>query len=387
MPFTIQPLKSAQPGVDFGVSISDLDLENMTDADFKQLEEAVYTHQVVVVHNQGHVQPETQYKLTKAFEPEVDTYGHGAQHRAEQSVIARDLSPLPAVPQVQLLGHGVVRNHYGIEERKLTHPSHRVFHKTPLTPEEEAQDKTRFYRWHMDAALYKLNPPKVTTLFGIKNPEPRRQTLQYDDGSGDTLDVQLGTTAFISGQRAFEILPPEMKELAFRTKVKYAAHPYLWISKARARSTGLGMVSEGKELKPEELPPIDESAIKIYPMLWKNPVTKKIHLQVHPAAVEDLIIDGKPMGDLEKVRDLLYKFQRPAISPENVYTHEWQDGDFVLFHNRGVLHSVVGSLKDTDTRIFHQCNLASAEDPIPVTEEDFAPYRTDADVSATAIKV
>jgi hypothetical protein len=58
-----------------------------------------------------------------------------------------------------------------------------------------------------------------------------------------------------------------MKDLAFRTKVKYAAHPYLWISKARARSTGLGMVSEGKELTPEELPPIDENAIKIYPMV------------------------------------------------------------------------------------------------------------------------
>lgn len=61
-----------------------------------------------------------------------------------------------------------------------------------------------------------------------------------------------------------------MKDLAFRTKVKYAAHPYLWISKARARSTGLGMVSEGKELTPEELPPIDENAIKIYPMVRKE---------------------------------------------------------------------------------------------------------------------
>lgn len=113
-------------------------------------------------------------------------------------------------------------------------------------------------------------------------------------------------------------------------------------------------------------------------------MTKKIHLQVHPAAVEDLIIDGKSVGDLKKVRDLLYQFQRPSIAPANVYAHEWQDGDFVLFHNRGVLHSVVGTLKDTDTRIFQQCNMASADDPIPVTEEDFAPYRTE---NFTAIKV
>lgn len=80
------------------------------------------------------------------------------------------------------------------------------------------------------------------------------------------------------------------------------------------------------------------------------------------------------MGDLKRVRELLYKMQRPAINPENVYAHEWKDGDMVIFHNRGVLHSVVGSLKDTDIRIFQQCNMASAAEPIPPTEEDMAPY-------------
>jgi hypothetical protein len=30
MTFTIQPLQSNQPGVDFGVSVSDLDLEKIT---------------------------------------------------------------------------------------------------------------------------------------------------------------------------------------------------------------------------------------------------------------------------------------------------------------------------------------------------------------------
>ncbi|KAI9487157.1 MAG: hypothetical protein EXX96DRAFT_614952 [Benjaminiella poitrasii] len=378
MTFTLEPIQPSpkQSGVDFGAIINDLDLEKISPEDFEKLFEAVYTYQVIVVRNQGHIHPKTQYELTKRFDPQnIDIYGHGSMHNASESVISRDISPLPEVPQVQLLGHSIVKNHFGIEEKKLTHPSHTVFHKDCLTKEEMEAGQTRFYRWHMDAALYKLNPPKVTTLFAIKNPEPRREIVRYDDSTGDQLDVQLGTTAFISGQRAFEILPQELKELAFKTKVKYAAHPYLWMSKAKARSTGLGMVSEGKELTKDQLPEINEEHIKIYPMLWKNPVTGKIHLQVHPAAVEDLIIDGKPVGNLNEVRELLYKIQRPAISPENVFAHEWQDGDFVIFHNRGLLHSVVGSLKDTDERVFHQCNIASADDPIPVTEADFAPYR------------
>jgi hypothetical protein len=116
-------------------------------------------------------------------------------HRAAESIIARDISPLPIQPQVQLLGNGVVKNHCGVEEKKLTHPSHTVFHKEILTKEQMDAGYTRFYRWHMDAALYKLNPPKVTTLFGIKNPESRREIVRYDDGSNDEIEVQLGTTA------------------------------------------------------------------------------------------------------------------------------------------------------------------------------------------------
>lgn len=133
--------------------------------------EAVYTYQVIVVRNQGHVTPKTQYELTKRFDPKnIDEYGHGGMHRATESIIARDISPLPIQPQVQLLGNGVVKNHCGVEEKKLTHPSHTVFHKEILTKEQMDAGYTRFYRWHMDAALYRLNPPKVTTLFGIKNP-------------------------------------------------------------------------------------------------------------------------------------------------------------------------------------------------------------------------
>jgi chlorite dismutase len=66
-------------------------------------------------------------------------------------------------------------------------------------------------------------------------------------------------------------LPQDLKELAFKTQVKYAAHPYLWMSKAKARPTGLGMESEGKELTPEQLPEINEEHIKIYPMVSINP--------------------------------------------------------------------------------------------------------------------
>jgi alpha-ketoglutarate-dependent taurine dioxygenase len=248
----------------------------------------------------------------------------------------------------------------------------------------------RFYRWHIDSALYDLSTPKVTTLYALSVPQGAPQTLRYDDGTGDELPVPLGTTAFVSGISMFEDLPEYLQSLAVRAKVRYAPHPYIWMSSAASNSLGLGLVSEGKELSLDELPAWEESKIKTLPMCWKNPSTGKLHLQIHPSAVHQILIDPLPAGatmdantlypqgahltDIKEVRDLVYSIQRPAIAPEKVYAHDWKEGDMCLFHNAGTLHSVVGAFKETDVRIFHQCNLAASEDPKGPTEEDLKKY-------------
>lgn len=187
-----------------------------------------------------------------------------------------DLKTIPRVPQVQLIGNGVVHNHEGLAEAKLKHPSHTTFHKTRVTPEDEEKGITRFYRWHIDAALYDLNPPKVTTLYGLKVPQGPPQVVRYDDGTGDELPVPLGTTAFVSGRTMFELLPKELKSLAVRSKVKYAPHPYVWMSSAHALSTGLGLESEGLELPETDLPPWIPEKQKFFPIV-SFPRNEKTH--------------------------------------------------------------------------------------------------------------
>ncbi|KAE9080100.1 hypothetical protein PF005_g23044 [Phytophthora fragariae] len=100
------------------------------------------------------------------------------------------------------------------------------------------------------------------------------------------------------------------------------------MSPARSRSDGLGMVSEGFELPLDQLPPIDTNHIKILPMCWKNPVTGKLALQIHPSAIRAIHLPGgSKMTDLEE----------------------------------GVIHSVVGAFGPDEKRLFRQCNLASSE--------------------------
>ena len=51
-----------------------------------------------------------------------------------------------------------------------------------------------------------------------------------------------------------------------------------------------------------------------------------------------------------------------------------RENDLVLFHNRGLLHSVVGAFKKDQVRAFHQCNLAASDDPLGPSPEDVRKY-------------
>lgn len=369
---TVQPLSFPEgSGIKFGAVVGNVDIENLTDADFAVIHDALFTHQVLLFKNQSHVTPKAQFELTQRFDPQASSYGHGKTIDAKRSILHPDLKTIPTQPQVQVIGNGFVSEYEGLRDITLRHPHHKTFHATSI-PAEDDLDFTRFYRWHIDAALYGLAPPIATTLLAVKVPGGRRQTCRYDDGTGDVLDVPLGTTAFVSGYETFDQMSPEDQEFARTTRVEYAPHPYVWMSSAKSRSTGLGLVSEGKEVPLNELPPIEEDKIQILPMCWRNPVTGRLAFQVHPSAVRKLHLkDGTVVDDLKEVRDIVYRLQRPGIAPNRVYTHDWQEGDFVLFHNRGLLHSVVGAFAEDEVRLFRQCNVAASrlpEGPLEVAQ-------------------
>ncbi|KAF2831600.1 Clavaminate synthase-like protein [Ophiobolus disseminans] len=346
---------------DFGAEIRGADLENITDIDAEVIINALYTNQVVLFKNQQNLSPKAQYELTRLFDPTATGYGHGKTLDAKRSILHPDLKTIPHQPQVQVIGNGFLEDFEGLKNITLKHPHHRTFHRDAISDEDD-RENTRFYRWHIDAALYELEPPKVTSLLAVKVPKTEYQTLRYDDGTGDELKLSRGSTAFVSSYKMFGLLSDDDKEFARTTKVQYAPHPYIWMSGSKSRSDGLGLVSEGRELPTSQLPPIDPSKIKILPMCWKNPVTGELALQVHPSAVQALhLFDGTIIDDLAEVRDIVHRLQRPGIAPELVYAVDWEEGDMALFNNRGVLHTVTGSFKPEEVRVFRQCNMAASE--------------------------
>ncbi|OCF33372.1 taurine catabolism dioxygenase TauD [Kwoniella heveanensis BCC8398] len=390
-PIPLPPSANPTYFKDFGRKVEGFDPADIKDGQMDEIIDGLYKHSVLLFKGLK-VTPEQQYFMTHAFDPEANTYGHGNNktQNTKTSILHPDLKTIPRQPQVQLIGNGKVPGHYeGLESPQLRHPHHKTFHKNPVSPEDEAAGVTRFYRWHIDAALYNLSPPKVTSLYAVKVPQGPVQICRYDDGTGDELPVPLGGTVFASGKNMFDVLPENLRSLAVRTKVQYAPHPYVWMSKAHALPTGLGIENEGLELGLDELPEWEESKIKLYPVCWKNPVTSALHLQVHPCGAKELHIEPLPAGsskdnalypngahltDLSEVRELLYKIQRPGIAPELLYPQDWEEGDLVLFHNRGLLHSVVGAFTEDQLRMFHQCNLAASDDPSGPDAKDVKQY-------------
>ncbi|KAJ6032794.1 hypothetical protein N7499_009063 [Penicillium canescens] len=327
-----------------------VDLENlMVDDDFAIIHDALNHHHFVLFKKQQDPSPRAQYELTERFDPASEEYGHD---KTADNYIHGYFMGIPNQPQVQIKGHGFIKSFMGLQDIKLRHPHHSRTYSEVISEDQGDDAYTRFNRWNIDAGLYDLNPPKVTTLMAVQVPKCRRQTILYDDGYGEKLTAPLN------------MLSPEDQEFFRTSKAEYAPHPYNWVKPAKMHPTGLSVYTEGREKPESKLPPIDPSKIQILPMAWKNPVTGKLSLQVHPAPIRKIhCADGSIIDILKEVRDLMYRLQRPAISPQYVYAHDWEEGDMVLFNNHGVSHTVVGSLKPDDIRVFRQCNLAASEPP------------------------
>ena len=64
-----------------------------------------------------------------------------------------------------------------------------------------------------------------------------------------------------------------------------------------------------------------------------------------------------------------FRIRKSQVMTVNVIRTR-HEKDLVLFHNRGVTHSVVGAFKEDQIRKFHQCNLAASDFPVGPSEDD-----------------
>ncbi len=104
---------------------------------------------------------------------------------------------------------------------------------------------------------------------------------------------------------------------------------------------------------PEVLAEVRDDPVKLHPLVW-----------THRSGRKSLVIGVTATGiegmSKEKSMALLDEILARGTEPSQIYTHEWQIGDLVIWDNRGVLHRAVPYAEDSG-REMHRVTLVGDE--------------------------
>lgn len=175
--------------------------------------------------------------------------------------------------------------------------------------------------WHMDGLTVDMPPPKATLLSARK------------------ISSKGGQTGFASTYAAYEGLPEsekaELAGLRATHSVRSALRPV------------------ADTLPEEERRKLEIGIVKEHPIVWNHKSGRK-SLVIGTSA--DRVV-GMPYAH---GRALLTRLAEWAAQPDYTYSHEWQEGDFVIWDNTGALHRVIPYDADSG-RTMHRTSIAGTE--------------------------
>ncbi|ETS85892.1 hypothetical protein PFICI_03917 [Pestalotiopsis fici W106-1] len=360
----------------FGAVVDGLDLNNISDRDVQALKETIWKHKVIIVRGQKSLQPVKQWELVTRFDPDapqVHSHGDVKSFNKFGGLLSksRDVLGIPGAENVRLIGKGYQgADHYGIKDKTVKKPLSHDWHATKLSQDEFDSGHTRFQRWHIDAPLYERDPAWFTTLRCIKRPTEPKVTVHWDDGSGQTMEVEPGLTAFFSNVQTYELMTPEEQKVADHSWVEYAPRPYTWMGECRGNPNGLGVASEGREKSLEELGDWDPAHVKRYPMVWVNPVTGEKAFMVHGICARRVFLRSSPdeeprmVDDVAEIRRWLKPIQERVLKPEYIMLPSVQEGDIVMWANWQCFHTAVDYPDAYGPRTMHQANIGASSAPV-----------------------
>jgi hypothetical protein len=129
-------------------------------------------------------------------------------------------------------------------------------------------------------------------------------TVRWEDEAGTQMKMTPGATAMVAGSRALALLDEEIRHIVMNSKIEYAPHAFVWMSKAHSTRIGHSIETEGLELPLDKLPKWEKSKVCVYPMVWTNPKTGEKSLQVHGQSALKLRLKSSLEGKETVVEDL-----------------------------------------------------------------------------------
>ena len=158
------------------------------------------------------------------------------------------------------------------------------------------------YLWHTDKSYHAV--PSLMTMLHAKELPPEG-----------------GDTQFANMAMAYEALPEAMKR---RIEGLRAVHSWA-VSRRRAGAP------PPSEIEMSERPPVDHPLVRTHPETG----AKTLYIGNHASHVL-----GMPEAEGEA---LLFELLEHATQAQFVYTHQWHDGDLVIWDNRCLLHRALAN--------------------------------------------
>ncbi|KAH7550867.1 hypothetical protein BM1_10240 [Bipolaris maydis] len=394
--FKIEPLVHPEGKTcKFGAVITGLDLNNFTKETAAQLAKATWEHKLLIVKGQHDLKPKRAWELLQALDPEIINMSddeladlfHPHQWFRVLTYI-KDGFRSQKVPDAGLfyfIGKGPQDDpRYGKPGLDMGDTKLSPVYSVPLSDEDFEAGRTRFHVWYMNGYYWRYDITKFTILRPIKFPTEGldKQTIEWADGSGMTMEVKPGRQAFLDVEQLYEMLSDEEKRMADHSWAEYSYWPYENLKECHYAPNGLGVVTEGKEQPEEELLKLGGASKdwqKRYPLVWVNPVTGKKSFQCIHHLVRRLFIRNGPdetpkvIEDLGEVRKFLDNIQSRIIKPENIWVGPDEEHDLIIFGSHGLLHSNIDYPASWGVRTIHQAFMPTSKPPVgPVPIPDIS---------------
>jgi len=170
------------------------------------------------------------------------------------------------------------------------------------------------YFWHTDKSYHEI--PSLATLL---------HAVQIPPSGGDT--------QFANMHLAYDALPEAQKRDLEGLR---AIHSW----EASRRNTGNKPATEEQK---RERPPVSHPVVRTHPVTGR----KSLYLGMHTSHIE-----GMPEAEGKALLDSLLE---QATRPEFIYTHQWREGDLVMWDNRSLLHRALANYEmDQHPRVLHR---------------------------------
>lgn len=166
------------------------------------------------------------------------------------------------------------------------------------------------------------------------------------DGCGDTLFAD--TTA------AYDSLPVDIRDHLQDLRGRYS---YLKLRSFKSDGSVAG-------LQGDEVNKASDGAI--HPLITQHPITGRRNIYANPSHTEEVL--GLSADNSSQL--LSYLFDHVA-RPEHVYRHIWEDGDLVMWDNRGAHHRGTGCPSDKQ-RLLVRVTVSNDEIPVENAQGPFS---------------